>query len=63
MTENENELMRPRDVAACLLISQHTVIRMVERGELSACRVGDQWRIRRESVENLINPNPNGEKR
>jgi excisionase family DNA binding protein len=51
------EFARPKEVAEWLDVSKHTVIRLIERGVLSGFRVGDQYRIRIESVECLINPN------
>ncbi|HTU91842.1 MAG TPA: helix-turn-helix domain-containing protein [Gemmataceae bacterium] len=51
------EFVKPREVAERLGVSKHTVIRMVERGELEGFRVAHQIRIRPESVERLINPN------
>jgi len=51
------EFIRPKEVAEWLGVSKHTVIRLVERGVLLGFRVGDQYRIRRDSVEKLINPN------
>jgi len=51
-----SEFVRPKEVAERLGVSKHTVIRLIERGVLSGIRVGDQYRIRKESVERLINP-------
>lgn len=51
-----SEFVRPKEVAERLGVSKHTVIRMVERGELEGFRVAHQIRIRTESVERLINP-------
>jgi excisionase family DNA binding protein len=48
------EFIRPKEVAERLGVSKHTVIRMVERGELDGFRVAHQYRIHRESVERLI---------
>lgn len=52
-----SEFVKPIEVAERLGVSKHTVIRMVERGELDGFRVAHQYRIRPESVERLINPN------
>lgn len=51
------EFVRPKEVAELLGVSKHTIIRLIERGVLLGFRVGDQYRIRKESVEKLINPN------
>lgn len=52
-----SEFIKPKEVAERLGVSKHTVIRMVERGELEGFRVAHQIRIRPESVERLINHN------
>jgi excisionase family DNA binding protein len=51
------EFFKPSEVAERLGVSKHTVIRLIERGVLSGFRVGEQYRVRRDSVEKLINPN------
>ncbi len=51
------EFVRPKEVAEWLGVSKHTIIRLIERGVLFGFRVGDQYRIHRESVEKLINLN------
>jgi excisionase family DNA binding protein len=52
-----SDFLKPSEVAERLGVSKHTVIRLIERGVLSGFRVGEQYRVRRESVEMLINPN------
>lgn len=47
-------LLRVRDVAARLAVSEPTVWRLVRVGELEPVRVGHSTRFRREDVEELI---------
>jgi excisionase family DNA binding protein len=46
------------EVAAELLVSRRTIYRAIERGELSAVRVGERGRIRVpvDALEELIRP-------
>lgn len=45
---------RPTEAAQLLDCSPRTVMRMCERGELAACKVGSQWRINRDSLMEYI---------
>lgn len=49
-----DDILETKDVAKMLKVHQRTVIRLVERGELRAFRVGDLWRFERKDVEGYI---------
>lgn len=48
------EILEVKEVAKSLKISTRTVIRLAERGDLVAFKIGDLWRFRRSDVENYI---------
>ena len=48
------EILEVKDVANILKISTRTVIRLAERGELVAFKIGDLWRFRRSDVDEYI---------
>ena len=50
-----DDVLDAKEVAQLLKVHQRTVIRLAERGELPAFRVGDLWRFRRTDVEEFIN--------
>ena len=50
-----DDVLDAKEVAKILKVHQRTVIRLAERGELKAFRVGDLWRFRRVAVEEFIN--------
>lgn len=54
-----NKLLSMADVAAFLQVSQKTVRRKIASGELRACKVGAQWRIRPEDIESYLARNGN----
>ncbi len=49
-----DEIFEVKDVAQILKVSTRTVIRLAERGELTAFKVGDLWRFRRSDVDDYI---------
>ena len=49
-----DEILEVKDVAQILKVSTRTVIRLAERGELTAFKVGDLWRFRRSDVDDYI---------
>jgi excisionase family DNA binding protein len=53
MTQS-SDLLTVKEVAEILRVSQPTVLRMIEDGELSAVRVRNQWRIRRSDLEAFL---------
>ena len=48
-----------RETAAFLRISEKTVRRLIQRGELRASRVGCCWRIRRRDIEAYLESGAN----
>ena len=46
-----SDLLTVKEVAEILRVSQPTVLRMIEDGELPAIRVRNQWRIRRAELD------------
>lgn len=48
-------VMKIAEVAQALNCSPRTISRMCERGELVACKVGNQWRVSRHALEEHIN--------
>lgn len=52
--------MTVREAAAYLRVNVRTVLRLIERGELRAAKVGSRWRVARESVVGLVQGNEPG---
>jgi len=50
------ELLRTDEAAAVLRCSIRTVWRMIERGELRTVKVGQQWRIPVEELNERLDP-------
>ncbi len=48
------EILEVKEVAKILKVSTRTVIRLAERGELTAFKIGDLWRFRRSDVDDYI---------
>lgn len=53
--EEQHDLMTAAEVAKALRISKMTVYRQIEAGALKAVRVGRAFRVKRASVEALLN--------
>lgn len=49
------KLLTLKQVAAWLQVSERTVLRMMERGEISGRKVGRQWRFEESEVERYFN--------
>ena len=49
-----NEYLTPREVMELLAIGRNTFYKMVQSGALPAFRVGKQWRVKREALEQLL---------
>jgi len=45
MMIEDDQIYRPRDLAAMLQVSAVTISRAIREGKLKAIRVGGQWRI------------------
>ena len=48
------EILDVKEVAKVLKVSTRTVIRLAERQEIVAFKVGDLWRFRRSDVDDYI---------
>ena len=48
------EILDVKEVARILKVSTRTVIRLAERGELVAFKIGDLWRFRRSDVNDYV---------
>lgn len=48
------EILEVKEVAKILKVSTRTVIRLAERGELVAFKIGDLWRFRRSDVDDYV---------
>jgi len=53
-SELELQAMTPDDVARRLKVTRLTVYRLLKRGEITAFKVGDQWRIDEEDLKAYI---------
>lgn len=47
-------LHTPEEVAKVLKVNVRTVYRLIDRGQLKAVRVGDLWRIRDDSLREML---------
>jgi len=47
-------LLRPKQLAEYLQLSQRTVYRLLERGDIPGVKVGGQWRFRRTAVDEWL---------
>ena len=50
----EDSLLTLREVAKYLRVVPLTVYRMIHRGDLTAIKVGNEWRIRRQDLEDYL---------
>ena len=48
------DILDPKEVAQILRVSVRTVVRLAERGEIVAFKVGDLWRFHRSDIDNYI---------
>lgn len=51
------DLLSPKQLAEYLQLSQRTIYRLLERGDLPAVKVGGQWRFRRAAVDEWLDLN------
>ncbi len=51
-------LLTVREVSALLRVQRPKVYELIKDGAIDGFKVGADWRIRRDSVENLIGPIP-----
>lgn len=51
---DSEEILEVKEVARRLKVSTRTVIRLAERGDLVAFKIGDLWRFRNTDVDDYI---------
>ena len=49
-----DSILNIRQLAEYLMVSEKTVYRMLDRNQLPAVRVGAQWRVRRQDIDNWL---------
>lgn len=54
MLNNTKEILTLKELQELLHIGKNTALRLVQSGEIDAFRVGNQWRVLRESVAKYI---------
>ena len=54
MLNHTKEILTLKELQELLHIGKNTALRLVQSGEIDAFRVGNQWRVLRESVEKYI---------
>jgi PTS system nitrogen regulatory IIA component len=52
-----SDLLSPKQLAEYLQLSQRTIYRLLDRGDLPAVKVGGQWRFRRAAVDEWLDVN------
>jgi excisionase family DNA binding protein len=45
------DLLTARQIAEYLQLSQRSIYRLLERGELPATKIGGQWRFRKAAID------------
>lgn len=49
-----SDILEPKEVAQMLKVSVRTIVRLAERGDIIAFKVGDMWRFQKSDVEAYI---------
>lgn len=52
--ESTNRPFTPKDAAEYLEISEKTLLKLLRAGELPAAKIGRQWRISRQALDEFI---------
>lgn len=55
MLNNTKEILTLKELQQLLHIGKNSALRLVQSGEIDAFRVGNQWRVLRESLIRYIN--------
>lgn len=55
MLNNTKEILTLKELQELLHIGKNTALRLVQSGKIDAFRVGNQWRVLRESLIRYIN--------
>jgi excisionase family DNA binding protein len=50
----EDELLTTDEVAQWLKITRQTVQRLIQRGQLTASRIGREWRVKRRELDAFL---------
>ena len=53
-TLNCKEIMTVEEVAKLLQLRKETILRYIEKGELTASRIGRPWRIRKQDLNTFL---------
>lgn len=54
MLNNTKEILTLKELQGLLHIGKNTALRLVQSGEIDAFRVGNQWRILKQSISKYI---------
>lgn len=54
MLNNTKDILTLKDLQELLHIGKNTALRLVQSGEIEAFRVGNQWRVTKESIQKYI---------
>ena len=54
MLNNTKDILTLKELQELLHIGKNTALRLVQSGEIEALRVGNRWRVMRESVAKYI---------
>ena len=57
MLNNTKDILTLKELQELLHIGKNTALRLVQSGEIEAFRVGNRWRVLRESVAKYIKRN------
>lgn len=55
MLNNTKEILTLKELQELLHIGKNTALRLVQSGEIDAFRVGNQWRVMRDSLIRYVN--------
>ncbi len=55
MLNNTKDILTLKELQELLHIGKNTALRLVQSGEIEAFRVGNQWRIAKDSIIKYIN--------
>lgn len=55
MLNNTKDILTLKELQVLLHIGKNTALRLVQSGEIEAFRVGNQWRIAKDSIIKYIN--------
>jgi len=55
MLNNTKDILTLKELQKLLHIGKNTALRLVQSGEIEAFRVGNQWRIAKDSIIKYIN--------